>query len=1431
MDKSICKGGKRMKAYKKMLSIVFTVVFAFVMVLRVTNVQAADKKTVVPEVSFAISPVNEYTAGDRVKFNINSPNYGGLVEYRVILWDDNKKTYSDLWNEKNGYPNRYYTKWQPWGNTIFTLGWPISEPGNYRITVFAKRVGVESSKAALKGMNCDSYMESAVFTVKPKVMILDKEGQTYGSKDENKGEAFNIDTRITANNVILNNVNINGDLYISGNNAIIKNAAITGKISVDPGEEGNCTLEKVTANSIEVLSGGKDSIHIKDVQADSMNLSSSMPVRIEVDGDTEIISTTATGYVIFDRKSGTYGTIRITQEESGVPVIEFIGEIKDKVVVETEATIKTVGNSKMSKLLANTKMGKVKANKDCEIYLNKTAVIEKLEKGNNTVVIKGEGRVGHETVAPTVSRGTSSGGNGNGNGDGHVPPVIPAIKVSKITVTGTADSSSITTKQGTLQMLTTIEPVNSTNKNITWSLINGTGSAEISQVGLVTAKIDGTVTVKATAMDGSGVFGEKVITISGQAAPQVPEDFSWTRTFIVGLSTQYGYNLSWKINVNTTSDGGYIISGITSNLDIVLLKVRPDGSEEWRKVIGYSDGTFNDFGHSVLQTDDGGYILAGSTMTKRNEADTNVDMLVIKTDSQGNKVWEKLYGEADPIGGPTEVAYSIEGTNDGGYIITGSKFADKGWDVYLVKIDSVGQMQWSNCYNGPNGDEYYPSWESGFDVIQTGDGGYIIAGETTKMQSDQNNIYVVKTNGTGALEWDYSYGGLNGNVAYSVEETAEGYSIGGYCKSNINTWDFCLINLNKAGDQIDFISHGQNHKNYGREMTKTSDGGYIISGTTYADGLNTDRQVYIVKILNGVVQWERTFGGSGFQESNTIEETADGGFIIAGHTYISGKMEIYLIKTDSEGRVLTELDISPIDAAIKAANTARDGVVISFENGTDMKPDTQWVTYEDDQTFSVAIIQASYNKDNVKSVQDVENEVAKLNTAIAVYNSKKAFGTKGTLPVLVNKITVTGYGGETAITTPKGTLQMFASVEPSNAGNMSVTWSIAGVTTAAAISIDGLLTAQSNGSVRVRATANDTSGLYGEMLIAISGQEEPSEIILITTAEELQAINSGLNKNYKLVSDIDLSSLSEGWTPIGDLGKKFTGTFDGDNHKITGLNITLNRTYDVGLFGSIASGGTVKNLGLEAVVIDSVQYNTLGCIAGSNYGTITNSYAKGNIRGVIGVGGLAGTNYGTIESSFAEVGVVGTSGTAGGLAGTNTGTIRGSHATGRVTGYINGSTIQGIYVGGLAGSNALPGIIVDSYATGEVVAQERVGGLVGYNSQAMIDNCSSTGDVQGSKYVGGLVGYSFRGTILNSQARNNNIINNSRSSSEGEGFKRVVGYIDENPTLNSNYAKADMLYSYYVYNETSKAWELVPIYDFFNTDIGPDKMNGADILE
>jgi hypothetical protein len=215
---------------------------------------------------------------------------------------------------------------------------------------------------------------------------------------------------------------------------------------------------------------------------------------------------------------------------------------------------------------------------------------------------------------------------------------------------------------------------------------------------------------------------------------------------------------------------------------------------------------------------------------------------------------------------------------------------------------------------------------------------------------------------------------------------------------------------------------------------------------------------------------------------------------------------------------------------------------------------------------------------------------------------------------------------------------------------------------------------------------------------------------LITTCDALQDMNTNLAGNYYLGTDIDCSGTvnwnsGAGFVPIGNYDTKFTGTFDGRGHKITGLFIDRPSTWDVGLFGCTDSGSEIKNVGLENVSVNG--YRPVGSLVGHNKGIISNSYSTGSVNGNWYIGGLLGYNgYGTVENSYSMC------------------------------------NVDGAYlIGGLLGFNEC-GTVTNSYSTGSVSGINRIGGLVGYNYYATVTNSYSTGSVSGSgEDIGGLIGY------------------------------------------------------------------------------------------
>jgi len=278
-----------------------------------------------------------------------------------------------------------------------------------------------------------------------------------------------------------------------------------------------------------------------------------------------------------------------------------------------------------------------------------------------------------------------------------------------------------------------------------------------------------------------------------------------------------------------------------------------------------------------------------------------------------------------------------------------------------------------------------------------------------------------------------------------------------------------------------------------------------------------------------------------------------------------------------------------------------------------------------------------------------------------------------------------------------------------------------------------------------------------------------------TTGTDLQGMSGNLAGKYVLGANIDAASTNTwnagaGFAPIGSNATRFTGIFDGLGHTVSGLYLNVTGSNPVGFFGYTAAGSTIRNLGLIGGSVASDSWGT-GALVGALGGTVMNSYATGNVSGFQTVGGLVGViDGGAIIDSHATGDVVGYgNGEAGGLVGLSwggpPGTVTNSYATGNVSSPvgnvgglmgINWGTVTDSYatgtasgtddVGGLIGNNSL-GSVANSYATGAVNGRYSVGGLAGNNSNT-ISNSHATGAVAGSAYVGGLVGGNSGGNLI-----------------------------------------------------------------------------------
>ena len=256
--------------------------------------------------------------------------------------------------------------------------------------------------------------------------------------------------------------------------------------------------------------------------------------------------------------------------------------------------------------------------------------------------------------------------------------------------------------------------------------------------------------------------------------------------------------------------------------------------------------------------------------------------------------WQKTFG------GPSrDEAYSVQQTSDGGFVIAGgteSYGAGKA-DVYLVKTNANGNEVWSETFGGSDDDAAV--------VQQTSDGGFVIAGGTESYGAGSVDFYLVKTDRDGNGEWSRTFGGPEWDVAYSVQQTSDGgFIIAGETDSyGAGGYDVYLVKTDANGNKLWSKTFGGSYTEEAFSVQQTSDGGFIVAGYTNSYGAGR-RDVYLVKAdANGNKLWSKTFGGFEDDYAYSVQQTSDGGFIIAGETesYGAGGVDVYLVKTDRDG--------------------------------------------------------------------------------------------------------------------------------------------------------------------------------------------------------------------------------------------------------------------------------------------------------------------------------------------------------------------------------------------------------------------------------------------------------------------------------------------------------------------------------------------------
>lgn len=367
---------------------------------------------------------------------------------------------------------------------------------------------------------------------------------------------------------------------------------------------------------------------------------------------------------------------------------------------------------------------------------------------------------------------------------------------------------------------------------------------------------------------------------------------NWAQTKIV-FDRHYGGTKNDRAEaIQTTTDGCYIVVGSTESFgagssDIWLMKLNEKGDKIWEKTYG---GVHNEKAFDVKQTKDGGYIIVGYTETASNGG---ADVLLVKTDADGNKKWETKYG-----GGKNDVGHCVVETNDG-YLITGytQSSGDHFCYVYLLKVDFNGTVRWEKTVGG--GDDACGNY-----IDKTKDGGYIITGFTKDLTAGLNDVYLIKLDAGGNVSWEKIFGAGDEDKGYCVKQTNEGgYIITGLTKNlGAGYSDLYLAKTDDKGNRIWEKIYGENNNEVGWTVFQTPDYGYIVAGFTASRGSFSD--MYLVKTdYKGNKLWDKTFGGGLDDWGGGLALTKDGGFIIAGSSksFTFGEDDFFIVKTDEKG--------------------------------------------------------------------------------------------------------------------------------------------------------------------------------------------------------------------------------------------------------------------------------------------------------------------------------------------------------------------------------------------------------------------------------------------------------------------------------------------------------------------------------------------------
>jgi beta-propeller uncharacterized protein DUF5122 len=340
----------------------------------------------------------------------------------------------------------------------------------------------------------------------------------------------------------------------------------------------------------------------------------------------------------------------------------------------------------------------------------------------------------------------------------------------------------------------------------------------------------------------------------------------------------------------------------------------------WAKTYGGPDDL--SWATSIQQTSDGGFIVGSKGCYYAPIYYSDYDFKVLKLNANGNVIWQKTYG-----GSGDDLINSIQQTSDGGFIVVGStsSFSGSG-GIWVLKLNANGNVIWQKTYGGSDSD--------GANSIQeTSDGGFIVVGSTISF-SGISGYWVLKLDANGNIAWQRAYGNSS-QFATSIQQTSDGgFIVAGFTYPT--PLKFCVLKLDGNGNVIWQKTYGGSKISEATSIQETSDGGFIVAGYTNSYGAgNSD--IWVLKLnVNGNVTWQKTYGGTGGDGASSIQQTTDGGFILAGSTSSFGSGGIWVLKLDANGNVTWQKTYggSGVDRARSIQQTSDGGFIVAGDTSS-----------------------------------------------------------------------------------------------------------------------------------------------------------------------------------------------------------------------------------------------------------------------------------------------------------------------------------------------------------------------------------------------------------------------------------------------------------------------------------------------------------------